>query len=74
MNPRYVAYARAHGRTPEAMRTHDRTRWPGGIMAGYIVWIGEQWRRWHAANPGALPDHESFDAMLCVEADEARSA
>jgi len=42
-NPRYVAYAKAHGRGPRAMLTLDRMRWPGGCMCGYIVWINRKW-------------------------------
>lgn len=37
-NPIYVAYAKAHGRSPEAMLAHDRERWPGGAMAGFMIW------------------------------------
>jgi hypothetical protein len=42
-NPRYVLYARAHGRTPEEMLAHDDEAFPGGIMAGFIIWINQQW-------------------------------
>lgn len=45
-NPRYVAYAAAHHKTPEAMREHDIEAWPGGRMAGFILWISEHWSRW----------------------------
>lgn len=45
-NPYYVAYAAAHGKTPEEMLAHDTTAWPGGKMAGYILWINAHWSRW----------------------------
>ena len=44
-NPRFVAYAEAHGRTPEAQLAHDEQAWPGGKMAGYTLWLTKQWDR-----------------------------
>lgn len=38
-NPRYVYYATAHGRTPEAMLEKDKEDWPGGCMVGFSQWI-----------------------------------
>lgn len=75
-NPRYVAYAKAHDRTPDAQLTHDREVWPGGCMAGFMLWISEQWQRWHddrglrrtasGHNDHVLSDadHASFDQMI----------
>lgn len=76
-NPRYAAYARAHGRTPEAMLEHDRGAWPGGRMTGFMCWIADRWRAWwerRRTRPGAGrsldvhvkddADHVDFDAML----------
>ena len=73
-NPRYVAYARAHGHTPEGMLAHDTEAWPGGKMAGFILWISQQWHAWYAlpAQKGRKrhndvlgdDDYASFDAML----------
>lgn len=45
-NPRYEAYARAHGRAPEAMLEHDDERWPGGKMCGFMVWVSQRKQEW----------------------------
>lgn len=37
-NPRYIAYAEAHGRSPEEQLAADRVAYPGGCMAGFILW------------------------------------
>ena len=69
MNPRYVAYAKAHG-TPDqdAMLAQDRERYPGCCMTGYVVWIGERWTEWLKATGRRRPlteeDHAAFDAWL----------
>ena len=49
MNPRYLAYAKAHGKTPAGMLASDTERWPGGKMAGFILWVGARWAEWCAA-------------------------
>jgi hypothetical protein len=76
-NPRFEAYARAHGRSPEAMLEHDRKAWPGGCMTGFMLWIGEQWTAWltpqdrkygattqRAKDILTAEDHAAFDAWL----------
>jgi hypothetical protein len=37
-NPRYVAYATAHGRSPEDQLEHDRQDYPCGAMFGFTSW------------------------------------
>ena len=39
MNPRYLAYCKTHGLTPEEMKEKDANRFPGGSMTGFILWI-----------------------------------
>ena len=41
-NPRFVAYAKAHGRTPEEQAEQDEKDWPGGCMVGFSQWIQHQ--------------------------------
>lgn len=53
-NPRYAAYARAHGRTPEAMLEHDRAEFPGGCMAGFIAWMSKQNAAFFLDSPGSF--------------------
>jgi hypothetical protein len=38
-NPRFVWYAKAHGRTPEEQAKQDEKDWPGGCMVGFSQWI-----------------------------------
>lgn len=40
--PRYVEYAQAHGNTPERQYEIDGEAYPGGRMAGFIVWCIER--------------------------------
>jgi len=55
-NPRYAAYAQAHGRTPDEMMEHDRAAWPGGCMCGFIVWMSEQTQAFWKACQNAFLD------------------
>jgi len=70
-NPRYVAYATAHGRDPDAMLLHDREAWPGGSMVGFMCWIQErlgEWRKARGLRRDAAPcgdqQHDDFTACL----------
>jgi hypothetical protein len=69
-HPRYVAYARAHGKTPAEMLAHDEQAWPGGKMCGFMLWISGNWRAWQKftarRNLDVLTevDHASFDAFI----------
>lgn len=65
-NPRYVAYAKAQGKTPEEMMTSQRS------MVGFILWIGGQVVEFKKAKPdafvgSAIRDHAAFDRYLGVE-------
>jgi len=69
-NPRYLAYAAAHGRDPDAMLAHDVVRWPGGKMVGFICWIHRGITAWrasrkiHREEPLSPQDHADFTAWL----------
>lgn len=75
-NPRFTAYAKAHGLTEEQMLRVARERFPGGVMCGFITWLSDQWLAWakhakhpRATNPYAIifdDDHTAFDRWLKV--------
>jgi hypothetical protein len=51
------------------MMAHDRQRFPGGCMAGFICWISEQLTAFCKLSPGAfigqhLYGHKAFDEFL----------
>lgn len=37
-NPRYLAYAAEHRKTPDEMLAFDRSRFPAGCMTGFLTW------------------------------------
>ena len=69
-NPRFVAYSKAHGKTPAAMLRHDKRKWPGGCMVGFMHWIQDRWAEWDAAHGRrqcdyhSLEDHTDFDKSI----------
>jgi len=73
-NPRYVCYARAHGREPQAMLDYDRDRFPGGSMSGFVVWNGDKWKefanKFHPKTPPELRQcyhGDEYDRWLAAE-------
>ncbi len=67
---RFQAYAASQGISPDAVLERDSQEYPGGKMAGYITWLDEQWRTWHAQTNRrrgyilSPADHEDFDRFL----------
>jgi hypothetical protein len=75
-NTRFVNYARAHGRDPEAQLEQDRKDWPGGMMIGFVQWNQERIRDFaidhpHAVWFGGLVAHELYDKWLTAWVDQA---
>jgi len=52
--PYFVAYAQAHGRAPAAQLDFDSTRWPGGCMTGFILWIAKAKVSFRELHPAAF--------------------
>jgi hypothetical protein len=75
MNPRYLAYCRAHGRDVAAMLDFDRARAPGGFMGSFICWVQARWQefrreyRWSANRKASELEHEHFTAWLDEQVD-----
>lgn len=70
--PRYVAYARMHGRAPDEQIDSDRAEWPEGQMTGFTQWLQERWIEWCRLadiEPDTRIDccHESFDRWLASD-------
>lgn len=68
-NPRFVHYAREHNRTPEQMLLHDKKRFPGGSMCGFMLWINERWNEFCikariSREFICTPEQRAFDAWL----------
>ena len=67
---RYRQYARVNGNTPDGQLSHDEKAYPGGKMAGYMIWIGQRWQEWRKAHGRkqndilSKEDQASFDAYL----------
>lgn len=66
INPRYAAYAGAHGLSVVDMLSEDRERYPGGVMCGYLVWSREHLRRFRALlqADGYPLDHDAYNTWL----------
>jgi hypothetical protein len=66
---RYVAFAKANGRTPEEQDAHDDLTSPGACMLPFITWINRNVIAFREAHPAAfcganIADHDAFTAFL----------
>ena len=63
-NPRYVAYAKAHGKTPEEMQAGQKNN------VDFMIWINEKWKKYDKLHPELYGHHDydwvhvQFDDML----------
>ena len=72
MNPRYLAYCRAHGMDPKDMKRIDKERFPGGSMAGYQLWISGKYGEFRTMTHNkkrnfSAEDYKAFDKWLATE-------
>ena len=65
-NPRYIAYARAHGHEPGDQFAHDKTERPAGCMTGFILWISQAWRDFEIETGQKLPVVDSRGIQLPI--------
>ena len=71
-NPRYLTYCRSQGfDDPDAMLAHDRERYSGGCMYGFILWIAKHKRAFEEIHgpqttcyPGGTPEADRWDQYL----------
>lgn len=67
-NPRFLAYAQSRGMTPEAVLSADRIAFPGGRMAGFIVWnmrrITEYLAETRLPRASLVTNPEQYDGWL----------
>jgi hypothetical protein len=49
--PRYLAFCREHGKTPEEMILIERKHYPGGSFCGFMFWIDEKWQKFYDTHP-----------------------
>lgn len=73
-NPRFAAYAISQGMTPDELLAKDAINYPGGKMAGFIIWSTEQLNVFRKEHPeaflhGSLVDHTGYDAWLLKSAE-----
>lgn len=70
--PYFVAYATAHDRSPADQLDHDKARWKGGCMTGFILWIGQQRAAFRKARPEAflgdsIADYEAWGDFVVAQ-------
>lgn len=67
--PRYEAYAASRGLSPAAALEADELLWPGGLMAGFMLWISRKWAEYCSVTGASRYelwdfDHAAFDAWI----------
>jgi len=69
MNPRYLIYCQKHEKTSDEMLAFDHKRFPGGVMAGFIMWINKHARAFKQTFPescigGHIVNQDKFTKFL----------
>jgi hypothetical protein len=70
INPRYLAYCRAHGNAYKEQLAKDTETFPGGKMTGFVLWLQQKWREFRdEKHPDIHMDfvklkHGEFDKWL----------
>lgn len=70
-NPRYLAYADANHNLPQEQILIDRQKYPGGYMAGFIIWNRLHWSLFFQSlglnkNPAVITEdvHKQYNEWL----------
>lgn len=77
-NQHYIAYAQAHGKTPDDMMGYDVATWPGGCMCGFLLWISSRKQEFWDEQPQAfvdrytIHDHNAWTVFLQSYADKVK--
>jgi len=61
--PRFVAYAKAHGKEPQDQLDFDRDEYPSACMMGFILWIGSKWEEF-AILKGCKGDYRNSELLV----------
>ena len=66
---RYLAYCKVHAMPPEKTLAHDRKKFPGGLMCGFINWIAEKKAEFKKCSPESfygdfISDQDKFTKFL----------
>jgi hypothetical protein len=66
-NPRFVAYAKSNGNTPEQQLIKDDKKFPGGKMIGFMNWISEKKSEFKKLYPQCMLDGYVWDQEKWTE-------
>jgi hypothetical protein len=67
MNPRYLAYCKAHGNTPEEQKELDEREYPGGSMCGFMLWVSQKKQKFSHIYPEGMIGHHIFNQDMWDE-------
>lgn len=79
-NPRYIAYAKAHGRTPEEMKAFDEHRFRNAGGMGFVLWMHDRQAEARLQAPhlfhrsGGIADQDGYTDWLMKRAEALAAA